>query len=593
MATDRLLLGADVGRNQIWLQRSGDDLLVSIIGTTDSSRLLGWYSVNTTSRLDRLVAGDGSVMTEARVEDLVQAMAAVTPPPIGQVNLTAQQQAILSSAIATAWQDGGIGESLMGDALPNWLQAGGRDDTLDGGMGADTLIGGNGSDLVSYATATGAVTVNLAGGVALGAAGNDSLSGIENVLGGTGADCLLGDAGANQLSGGAGADVLFGQAGNDCLDGGNGADNLFGGEGNDWLVAGEGNDCLNGEGGNDTLIAGNGDDVIYNDAGVDSVLGGAGNDTVYLDGLINETILGGEGSDQLFVQALSNLGNARIEGFETLLITTPTSYYDYALRRMVDYSWQNIFLTSAQFASFGVIRSGNGERYKITGVDAGLYDLSARTVSWLAELNGSSWADTLRGDSDGNRMNGGYGDDVIEGGLGSDGLNGGAGNDTILGGEDGDVLNGGDGADSLDGGNGADNLIGGVGSDDYRLNRGGGADRLDNASADYLVATDRLLFGADVTRNQLWLQRSGNDLLLSIVGTTDSSRVLGWYNTGTAGTASRLDSFVAGDGRVMTEARVEALVQAMATMTPPPAGQTNLTTEQQTLLSTAIAAAWQ
>jgi hypothetical protein len=28
-------------------------------------------------------------------------------------------------------------------------------------------------------------------------------------------------------------------------------------------------------------------------------------------------------------------------------------------------------------------------------------------------------------------------------------------------------------------------------------------------------------------------------------------------------------------------------------MTPPPAGQTNLTTEQQTLLSTAIAAAWQ
>jgi hypothetical protein len=43
----------------------------------------------------------------------------------------------------------------------------------------------------------------------------------------------------------------------------------------------------------------------------------------------------------------------------------------------------------------------------------------------------------------------------------------------------------------------------------------------------------------------------------------------------------------------MTEARVEALVQAMATMTPPPVGQTNLTTEQQNLLNTAIITAWQ
>jgi hypothetical protein len=42
----------------------------------------------------------------------------------------------------------------------------------------------------------------------------------------------------------------------------------------------------------------------------------------------------------------------------------------------------------------------------------------------------------------------------------------------------------------------------------------------------------------------------------------------------------------------MTEARVEALVQAMATMTPPPVGQTSLTTEQQTALNTTIAAAW-
>jgi Ca2+-binding RTX toxin-like protein len=170
---------------------------------------------------------------------------------------------------------------------------------------------------------------------------------------------------------------------------------------------------------------------------------------------------------------------------------------------------------------------------------------------------------------------------ALNGGSGSNQLNGDAGADT---------LDGGAGDDQLVGNAGNDSLMGGAGNDDYRLSRGDGADRLNNAATDYLAATDRLVLGADVARNQVWLQRSGEDLLVSIMGTTDSSRVLGWYS---ANTTSRLDSFVAGDGRVMTEARVEALVQAMATMTPPPVGQTSLTTEQQTALNTTIAAAWQ
>jgi hypothetical protein len=99
-----LVLGADVARNQVWLQRSGEDLLVSIMGTSDSSRVFGWYSANTTSRLDSFVAGDGRVMTEARVEALVQAMATMTPPPVGQTNLTTEQQNLLNTAIITAWQ---------------------------------------------------------------------------------------------------------------------------------------------------------------------------------------------------------------------------------------------------------------------------------------------------------------------------------------------------------------------------------------------------------------------------------------------------------------------------------------------------------
>ncbi|MCA3298955.1 MAG: hypothetical protein ING28_12620, partial [Roseomonas sp.] len=185
---------------------------------------------------------------------------------------------------------------------------------------------------------------------------------------------------------------------------------------------------------------------------------------------------------------------------------------------------------------------------------------------------------------------GGVGADSLLGDSLANVLTGGTGNDTLDGADGTDTLEGGNGSDWLVGSLGNDSLLGGLGNDNYVLNRGDGADRLNNAATDYLTATDRLVLGADVARNQVWLQRSGEDLLVSIMGTSDSSRVLGWYS---ANTTSRLDSFVAGDGRVMTEARVEALVQAMATMTPPPVGQTNLTTEQQNLLNTAIVTAWQ
>jgi Ca2+-binding RTX toxin-like protein len=199
-------------------------------------------------------------------------------------------------------------------------------------------------------------------------------------------------------------------------------------------------------------------------------------------------------------------------------------------------------------------------------------------------------ASQILGDNRDQTLVGSSWSDVVSGAGGNDVLNGGGGYDQLDGGDGNDTLDGGAGDDWLVGNAGADSLIGGLGSDNYRLSRGDGADRLNNAATDYLATTDRLVLGADVASNQVWLQRSGEDLLVSIMGTTDSSRVLGWYS---ANTTSRLDSFVAGDGRVMTEARVEALVQAMATMTPPPVGQTGLTTEQQTALNTTIAAAWQ
>ncbi|MEB3191784.1 MAG: glycoside hydrolase family 9 protein [Snowella sp.] len=120
------------------------------------------------------------------------------------------------------------GDNLTGDANNNTLYGYGGNDNLNGGDGNDTLIGGTGNDLLTggngtdtayYYTVTGAVTVNLATGIANdGEGGTDTLSQIENVQGSnTAGDNLTGNTGVNVLYGYGGADILTGGAGNDLL----------------------------------------------------------------------------------------------------------------------------------------------------------------------------------------------------------------------------------------------------------------------------------------------------------------------------------------------------------------------------------------
>ena len=120
------------------------------------------------------------------------------------------------------------GDNLTGDINNNIFYGYGGNDTLNGGDGNDTLIGGTGNDLLTggngtdtayYYTVTGAVTVNLATGIASdGEGGTDTLSQIENVQGSnTASDNLTGNTGVNVLYGYGGADILTGGGGNDLL----------------------------------------------------------------------------------------------------------------------------------------------------------------------------------------------------------------------------------------------------------------------------------------------------------------------------------------------------------------------------------------
>lgn len=161
-------------------------------------------------------------------------------------------------------------DALYGGAGNDSLSGGESDDLLHGGAGNDHLDGGSGIDTASWAFAApgtdrgeiasssfGHLDVDLAAGVATfrlfsGGQENDTLTGVENIIGGDGDDTLRGDNRDNMLSGGAGADRLEGRGGNDVL-ALDDADVAVGGDGDDRFVIGLGDVTIDGGDGDDTL----------------------------------------------------------------------------------------------------------------------------------------------------------------------------------------------------------------------------------------------------------------------------------------------------------------------------------------------------
>ncbi|MGI9658789.1 MAG: calcium-binding protein, partial [Gaiellaceae bacterium] len=118
---------------------------------------------------------------------------------------------------------------------------------LDGAGGADVLSGGIGVDTVDYSSRTLAVNVDLDGIPDDGEAGegDNVITDIEDILGGSGPDRLRGGGGANRLVGGAGADDLDGLAGPDTIEAGAGADTIQAKDGTtDVITCGDGKDSL-------------------------------------------------------------------------------------------------------------------------------------------------------------------------------------------------------------------------------------------------------------------------------------------------------------------------------------------------------------
>jgi Ca2+-binding RTX toxin-like protein len=144
---------------------------------------------------------------------------------------------------------GGGNDTVVGDiGVPTWFDSGDGDDAfIASDLPGDTFLGGNGADTVDYSRLNLDLTVDLSQGIGGAPGFQDALIGVQNAIGGSGNDVLIGDNNRNILSGGAGNDTITGNGGHDVLIGGSGndvffaqdkkRDNIFGDDGFDAAFA--------------------------------------------------------------------------------------------------------------------------------------------------------------------------------------------------------------------------------------------------------------------------------------------------------------------------------------------------------------------
>ncbi|MBK7656729.1 MAG: hypothetical protein IPJ18_18565 [Betaproteobacteria bacterium] len=84
------------------LPKRANNLDVSIIGTADKFTVTNWYLGNQ-YHVEQLKTSDGKVLLDSAVQNLVQAMAAFSPPSAGQLTLPSTYAPTLAPVIVANW----------------------------------------------------------------------------------------------------------------------------------------------------------------------------------------------------------------------------------------------------------------------------------------------------------------------------------------------------------------------------------------------------------------------------------------------------------------------------------------------------------
>jgi Ca2+-binding RTX toxin-like protein len=412
---------------------------------------------------------------------------------------------------------------------------------------AFSLVDGTTLRLTPETSALGLVPyVDILGFVQPGASGNTLT--VENFVFGDGStqtgrqilakltpapvnQTLVGTPEGDLLTGADGNDQLSGLAGNDTLVGGYGQDTLSGGQGKDLLLGGQGADTFN-------WSVGDGwDTVSSNDQTQQDMVGDVVNMGVKSSDAVFLLDKQAAGRVDVIVALKDGSGGVEMVNAYSNLAADPTTYLS--------------TLPTLKFSD-GVVVTGDS--------------IASRLLNnVIAGSNHTAWATSLDGST-------------VTGGSGADLLYGLSGNDTVQGGA---------GADTLRGGQGNDLLVGGKGADTYLYARGDGQDTLIDTDSSWFV-NDTLKL-ADITSKQLWFARQGNDLDIQVIGSNgaDDIHVQNWFG----GTANRVERIMASDGKTLTASKVQGLVNAMATLTPPATADISAATTS-TSLNKLVTSSW-
>ena len=100
---DTMSVMAGVATDQLWFRHVGDNLEISVIGTLDTATIQNWY-FGSAQHIEQFRTTDGKLLLDSQVENLVQAMAAFSPPASGQTTLPPTYQTALAPVLAANWQ---------------------------------------------------------------------------------------------------------------------------------------------------------------------------------------------------------------------------------------------------------------------------------------------------------------------------------------------------------------------------------------------------------------------------------------------------------------------------------------------------------
>lgn len=586
---DIVVFGKNVSPEDIAITKNGNDLVFALKGSNNTLTIKNWYT-SKEQRVEKFQFENGLVLTSEQILNMK-----TDSSGNDNINGTQNSDFIFSSSgndVINAGKGNDIIVNQNGDTVYYYNAGDGQDiiydyngnDRIKLGFNRDRIsYKRNGGDLIlKFKDSTDTITIKdwftheanrieaiefLNGDVRTAAdilAKFKSQSGTNgnNVLIGTdGNDTVHAYAGDDYISTGAGDDVIYGGLGSDIMVGGTGNDKYYVETSDDRVIEYENE-------GDDTIIASSSyelpDNVenlyLYADAGA---INGRGND-------LNNKIVGNDYDNIIDGKGGTNKLYGG-KGDDTYIINA-----------------SNANDTIYEYSDGGVDTVKSSVTYRITNK---YVENLILTGNDNIDGRGNNQANYIEGNSASNVLRGAGGNDTLYGGGGVDSLYGGAdddtyivdnnttlvkeladeGIDTVLASVDYTLTNhvenltltgtenlsgtgntmdniiiGNSGDNIIEGKKGNDTLQGGEGSDTYVFNRGDGEDTIIESGSTYKF-TDAISFGTGINVEDVKFTKSGNDLIVSIIGTDNKITI----KDSNINPDNRIEQFIFDNGTVI------------------------------------------